>query len=122
MATLKLADILRLLAATDDPPDHLRKLVEWRVERAMTSVRLMTGAVAALSASLVAALLKDGSQISGTVIAGVAAAVALGLAYARSRYEEARGLETEYVAALHLVRELTPLTPLLRLSSDMYDD
>jgi hypothetical protein len=119
---MTLADILRLIAAVDDPTDHLTKVFEWRVERAMTSVRLTTAAAAGILASLVAALLRSSGTVAGWVIAVVSASVMLGLAYAWSRYDEARMSEREYVVALNLIRELKPLTPLIRLSPDLNVD
>jgi small-conductance mechanosensitive channel len=119
---MTLADILRLIAAADEPADHLKKLFEWRVERAMTAVRLTAAAVGAVLASLVAALLRSSGTVAGWVIALVGASVLLGLAYAWSRYDEARRSEREYVVALNLVRELKPLTPLIRLYPDLNVD
>jgi hypothetical protein len=119
---LTLADVLRLLAAADEPADHLKKVFEWHVERAMTSVRLMSTAVAAMLVAFVAAVLRDDGSIAAWIIVLVGVSAVLGLTYAWSRYEDARTLERDYVAALNLVRELAPLTPLIRLSPDLYVD
>jgi hypothetical protein len=119
---LQLADLLRLLAAADEPTEHLRKLFEWQVERTLTSMRLMAGAVGAILVALVAALLRDDAAIADWLLVLVVASSILGGAYTWSRYEEARRLEREYVAALNLLRELGPLAPLLRLSPHLYVD
>lgn len=116
-----MVDLLRLLAASDDAAEHLKKLFEWQVERAMSSVRATTAAVGAVFVALLAALLDNG-KVSGFLLALVVGAVALGLAYAWSRYERARNLEAEYVVALGILRELAPLTPLIRLWPDLYVD
>lgn len=123
MDGVRVLDLLRLVAATDDPHDHLRKLFEWQIERAMTSVRIMATAVGAVLIALFAAVFKDGSsQVPHEAVAAVVIASLLGLAYAWSRYEVARTLEREYVVALNLIRELQPLSPMLQLATDLYDD
>jgi hypothetical protein len=117
-----LADLLRLLAATEEPADHLRRLFEWEIERAMTAVRLMAGAVGAVVVALMAAVLRKDASVADWLLVLVVVSSVLGLAYVRNRYEDARRLEREYVAALNLLRELAPLAPLVRLSPDLYGD
>lgn len=121
MESLRVVDLLRLLAASDDAADHLKKLFEWQVDRAMSSVRTTTAAVGAVFVAILAGLL-DETNVAGPVMALVVAAVVLGLAYAWGRYERARELEAEYVVALGVLRELEPLTPLIRLWPDLYVD
>jgi hypothetical protein len=114
-----LADILRLVAASDEPVEHLRKLFEWQIERAMTSVRAMTAAVGAVFVALIAALLDD-KGVTSWLLVSVVASVVLGLAFAWSRYGRAKKLEAEYVVALGVLRELIPLAPLIRQWPEAY--
>jgi hypothetical protein len=118
---VKVVDLLRLLAASDEGSEHLKKLFEWQIERAMTAVRAVTAAIGAVFVALLAALLDEG-HLSGGLLALVGVAIVFGLAYAWSRYERARDLENEYVIALGVLRELAPLTPLIRLWPDVYID
>jgi hypothetical protein len=118
---VKVVDLLRLLAASDEGPEHLKKLFEWQIERAMTAVRGVTAAIGAVFVALLAALLDKG-HLSGGLLALVGVAIVFGLVYAWSRYERARDLESEYVIALGVLRELAPLTPLIRLWPDVYID
>jgi 4-hydroxybenzoate polyprenyltransferase len=110
-----------LLAAADDPVDHLGMLFGWQIERTMTSLRAMTAGVGAILVALIAALLGN-EQISPWLIALVGTSVVLGMAYSQSRYKRAQELEAEYVVALGVLRELAPLTPLIRLWPDIYVD
>lgn len=120
---LRVLDLLRLVAADEEPQAHLRKLFEWQVERAMTAVRIMTAGVGATLVTLVAAVLKDGeNRVTPAVLVIVIVASVLGLAYSWSRYQAASKLEREYVLALNLLRELSPLAPLLQLAPDLYVD
>jgi uncharacterized membrane protein YfcA len=117
--SLTIADVLRLAAAGENPADHLKKVFEWQVERAMTTVRAMAGAVAGLLAALVAGLLSN-QHLSPWVLVLVVSSAILGIAYSRSRYDAAKELEREYLVALNVLRELLPLAPLVRLSPDLY--
>lgn len=121
MEGLRVVDLLRLLAASDDAAEHLKKLFNWQIDRAMSSVQATITAVGAVFVALLAALLDKGT-VSGPLLVLVGAAVVLGLAYAWSRYKRARNLEAEYVVALGILRELAPLTPLIRLWPDLYVD
>jgi hypothetical protein len=119
MENPRLLDILHLVAASDEPVAHLRKLFEWQVERALTAVRAMAAAVGAIFVALLAALLDD-KGVSGLLLALVLVSAGLGLAYAWSRYRRAKDLEAEYVVALGVLRELMPLTPLIRQWPEAY--
>lgn len=113
-----MADLLRLVKASDEPEGSLEQIVRWQVERALMAVRLMVGSVGAVLVALLAALLRDDAMVSGWLMVGAVSSMALGLAYAWGRYEDARELERELVVALDALRLLSPLRPLLRLVAD----
>jgi hypothetical protein len=119
MESVKFADILHLLAASDEPVEHLKQLFAWQIERAMTAVRTTATAAGAIVVALIAALL-SGEAVADWVLALAGGIALLILAFGYSRYERARALEDEYVVALGVLRETAPLAPLLRLSPDLY--
>ena len=103
-----MADLLRLVKASDEPEGSLEQIVRWQVERALMAVRLMVGSVGAVLVALLAALLRDDATVSGWLMVGAVSSMALGLAYAWGRYEDARELERELVVALDALRLLSP--------------
>jgi ABC-type glycerol-3-phosphate transport system permease component len=113
---MNVADIEYLLAADDDAPaEHLKQLMHWHFERAMTSARLSFGAAASLLAALLAALFgsKTHLSIAEGVLVGIGIIVAT--AFGAYRLNRTKAIHEDYVAALRLLREMAPLTPLLRL-------
>jgi hypothetical protein len=113
---MTVADIEELLVADDDGhAEHLTQIVNWHFERAMTSVRLSFGAAASLLAALLAALFAAKTHLQtweGILVAvGIVATASFGLWGLR----QTREVHDDYVAALRLLRQMAPLTPLLRL-------
>jgi len=116
MRRLTVADVEELLVADDeDAAQRLTQLVDWHLDRAMTLARLYFGAAALLLAALLAALFGSHTHLStveGILVGlGIVASGVMG-AYGLS---QAGKVHEDYVAALRLLRELAPLTPLLRL-------
>lgn len=116
MRRLTVADVEELLVAEDDGhAEHLTQIINWHFERAMTSVRLSFGAAASLLAALLAALFGSKTHLhtwEGILVGvGIVATALFGF----WRLQQTRGVHEDYVAALHLLREMAPLTPLLRL-------
>lgn len=113
---MTVADVEELLVADDaGHAERLTQILNWHFERAMTSARLSFGAAALLLASLLAAVFGAKSHLEtweGILVSlGIAAATGFGVFGIRQTKE----VHEDYVAGLRLLREMAPLTPLLRL-------
>ena len=115
MRPLTIRDVLRLLEALDEPEDHLKKLYEWQVERGLTVLRLAAAGLAAIVVAVAAAIMRQDVKADSTATVVTAIAVLLTSAFLVEQYQRVALLEREYVAALGLLRELSPLVPVLRL-------
>jgi hypothetical protein len=113
---MTVADIEELLVADDEgQAEHLTQIVNWHFERAMTSVRLSFGAAASLLAALLAALFGAKTHLHTWEGILVAAGILATASYGLWGLRQTREIHDDYVAALRLLREMAPLTPLLRL-------
>jgi hypothetical protein len=122
MRRMTVADVEELLVADDERlPERLTQIMDWHFERAMTSIRLSFGAAASLLAALLAALFENHTHLKvweGVVIGvGIAAATGFGV----FRLTQTKDVHADYVAALQLLREMAPLTPLLRIAREVDD-
>lgn len=119
MAEFALSDLLRLTAASDDPADHLRQSVDWRIQRAGTELRGVAGTAVASVLALLAAYL-GGNDVPGWLLAVVGIGLVASGWFTWIRLATIRALEQDYIIALNVLRELAPLTPLIRLAPSLY--
>jgi len=120
---MTVADIEELLVADDDGlAERLTQIMNWHFDRAMTSVRLSFGAAASLLAALLAALFGNHTHLKeweGIVIGvGIVASAAYGVYGLR----QTKAVHADYVAAIRLLREMAPLTPVLRVFREIAND
>jgi hypothetical protein len=112
--SFRVADVLDLAEAqSDTAEDHLRKVFEWEFERTMTSVRLLFGASGSIVVALLAALLREKSDLSTAQIVAILASAAVLGGVGSLILWRARTLHRDFLAALQLHSVVKDLGPLL---------
>jgi hypothetical protein len=112
---MKVGMALELLAASDDADEHLRKLFEWQFERAMIVVRVLFAVAGSLVLALIAALSKTDEDVGTAQIVIIAVGIVVSFGFGWIRLRRGRRSDSDYIAALELLRLFRPLTGLLRL-------
>jgi hypothetical protein len=114
VGTLEVADVLDLAAAqSSDAEERLQTLFEWDLERTMTSVRMLFVVAGALLIALLAALIRDDTNLETWHIATIVGSAGLLAGVAWSTLRRTRHLHREFLAALQLLNSAQRLGPLL---------
>jgi hypothetical protein len=116
MHDVEVRDLLDLAALDVDSPDEkLTQLYLWKYDYTMTGAKALTAFGASLLVGLALAVVQEKSpQLGLYIIAGFVGA-ALTIAVGAFRYVRVRSLSSQYMAAHHLLSELSQIKPFLVL-------